>query len=347
MLAIVAIKLLLFVLSSGVESLILERPDLRLSGGNNPFEGRIEILHDGEWSRLCFSGWSIEPADVVCRYLGIETGAMSVWTDPPDENDIPKLKGVLVPNQCDSPRDCSNLDETTSNCDIIGVRCNFPGYLGCFDENDFDSSKKCFDINQGIPSRRCYVDIDSCIRYCTSSGLYMYAGVTNGNQCRCQSSTSLQSDQSESNGTCNRDCKRDDSQKCGDYAYIGVYSTSLGACGGTFSSLEGSITSPRFPDQFASDQECEWTITVPSNYEILLSVVMFELDYDRDNDIKIEYREPGALEEVIRLPGSNKIELPYHIEIPANIVEVIFRSEGSQGEGFVINYEGKYMRNVK
>ncbi|XP_072046233.1 scavenger receptor cysteine-rich domain-containing group B protein-like [Amphiura filiformis] len=44
--------------------------DIRLVGGNNVYEGRIEILHDGEWGTVCDNYWNANDGEVACRQLG-------------------------------------------------------------------------------------------------------------------------------------------------------------------------------------------------------------------------------------------------------------------------------------
>ncbi|XP_072030652.1 scavenger receptor cysteine-rich domain-containing protein DMBT1-like [Amphiura filiformis] len=44
--------------------------DIRLADGATESEGRLEILHDGEWGTVCDKSWDIEDADVTCRMLG-------------------------------------------------------------------------------------------------------------------------------------------------------------------------------------------------------------------------------------------------------------------------------------
>ena len=46
---------------------------IRLTGGPNKFEGRVEICEDGSWGQVCAMGWTGGDAEVVCRQLGHST----------------------------------------------------------------------------------------------------------------------------------------------------------------------------------------------------------------------------------------------------------------------------------
>ena len=50
-----------------------EEGELRLAGGNEEGEGRVEICRYGAWGTVCGYSWEVNDAKVVCRQLGFPT----------------------------------------------------------------------------------------------------------------------------------------------------------------------------------------------------------------------------------------------------------------------------------
>ena len=51
-----------------------EDNSVRLTGGPNEFEGRVEFCVDGSWGQVCAAGWTRQDAQVACRQLGHTVG---------------------------------------------------------------------------------------------------------------------------------------------------------------------------------------------------------------------------------------------------------------------------------
>lgn len=101
---------------------------MRLSGGPNRCEGRVELYHHGAWGTVCDDAWDLPDAQVVCRLLGcgdaIAAQVESFFG--------PGFGTILLDNvKCTgtelSLQQCSHIPWDVHNCDHsedAGVTCS-------------------------------------------------------------------------------------------------------------------------------------------------------------------------------------------------------------------------------
>lgn len=53
-------------------------------------------------------------------------------------------------------------------------------------------------------------------------------------------------------------------------------------CGGELIMEEGHLESPNYPDDYRSNKECVWLITVPEDYQVALRFHSFEVGLVKD-----------------------------------------------------------------
>ena len=52
--------------------------DIRLAGGSDQYEGRVEICFNETWGTICDGSWSTNDANVACRQLGYAATGMQI-----------------------------------------------------------------------------------------------------------------------------------------------------------------------------------------------------------------------------------------------------------------------------
>ena len=51
-------------------AVLCDNGDIRLRGGSNMYEGRVEVCWNETWGTVCDGYWSTNDANVACRQLG-------------------------------------------------------------------------------------------------------------------------------------------------------------------------------------------------------------------------------------------------------------------------------------
>ena len=101
---------------------------IRLVNGSSIYEGRVEILVNGQWGTICDDYWSNTDASVVCRHLGFAAdGAIARQQAAFGQGTGPI---VLDDVQCDGTEltltDCPSNKVFVHNCrhnEDAGVHC--------------------------------------------------------------------------------------------------------------------------------------------------------------------------------------------------------------------------------
>ena len=108
------------------------------------------------------------------------------------------------------------------------------------------------------------------------------------------------------------------------------------ACGGRFTSVNGSFTSPGYPRNYPNNARCRFEIRVPSDRIIKLTFEEFQLESGYDK-VQIMEMRSGSIVRVAELTGSGNSGRT--LVSTGNVFIVMFTSDGSvTRKGFVARY---------
>eukprot|EP00057_Strongylocentrotus_purpuratus_P006349 XP_011660823.1 PREDICTED: deleted in malignant brain tumors 1 protein-like [Strongylocentrotus purpuratus] len=100
---------------------------VRLVGGSNNSEGRVEISYNGTWGTVCDDSWDLKDAKVVCRMLGFGDASAAPGSAKFGEgSDEIHLSVVGCDGTEDNLADCVHLGFGVHNCqhgEDAGVTC--------------------------------------------------------------------------------------------------------------------------------------------------------------------------------------------------------------------------------
>ncbi|XP_016973149.1 uncharacterized protein LOC108040261 isoform X2 [Drosophila rhopaloa] len=107
--------------------------EVRLTGGESPHMGRIEVKANGQWGYVCDDKFGLKDADVVCRELGFKMGAQEVRGSsaypPPDQDFNYLMDEVECHGNETKLSECAFKGWGVHNCgvdEVAGVICKVP-----------------------------------------------------------------------------------------------------------------------------------------------------------------------------------------------------------------------------
>ncbi|XP_022177373.1 cubilin-like [Myzus persicae] len=126
-------------------------------------------------------------------------------------------------------------------------------------------------------------------------------------------------------------------------SFAALYSVRSVACGGTYDSIRGTISSPNYPNNYYRDSECVWILKSSVGNLVSLNFIAFELEEDEFcNEDYVEIREGDSIGPVLGIFCG--------LNLPSNITSgstlwVKFRSNSlGSAKGFAADF--KYVTQI-
>lgn len=102
---------------------------VRLVGGTTPYEGRLEVFHEGQWGTICDDSWDPVDANVACAQLGY-TGADKILNTSLSygaRTGLILMDGVKCTGQESQLEECQFRGWGVHDClhsEDVGIRCS-------------------------------------------------------------------------------------------------------------------------------------------------------------------------------------------------------------------------------
>ena len=97
------------------QTVITAKDKIRLVGGRNSSEGRVEILHNHVWGTICDDYWDLADANVVCRQLNYDHALEAVRYAGFGRGDGP----IWLDNV-----NCYGSESYLTQCQFVGWNCS-------------------------------------------------------------------------------------------------------------------------------------------------------------------------------------------------------------------------------
>ncbi|OCT71914.1 neurotrypsin isoform X1 [Xenopus laevis] len=103
---------------------------LRLVGGKERYEGRVEVFHEGRWGTICDDHWDDKDAEVICRQLGF-SGKSKAWvwahygqgTGPILLDEVHCIGNESTLDLCEKSKwehhNCDHIEDAGVSCDTF------------------------------------------------------------------------------------------------------------------------------------------------------------------------------------------------------------------------------------
>ena len=104
--------------------------DIRLVGGSDTYEGRVEVCFNNQWRTVCDDHWDTADAQVVCRQLGYPTNNATAFHNARFGQGNIYMDDVSCVGNESFLFDCKyNSDHNCYNYEDAGVRCSDSKFL--------------------------------------------------------------------------------------------------------------------------------------------------------------------------------------------------------------------------
>ncbi|KAI8440547.1 hypothetical protein MSG28_001789 [Choristoneura fumiferana] len=115
------------------------------------------------------------------------------------------------------------------------------------------------------------------------------------------------------------------------------YTALSNACGGTFTSEEGTIASPNFPLPYPVSSDCEWTLSTSPGNRVYVVFEKLDLEFSEGcNEDYLELRENDGAGPLIDVYCGNTI--PTNITKASKIYLKFHSDNKNAGQGFLLHY---------